>query len=98
MPPTLIVMAGLPVAGKSTVAERLSAALSQPALSVDLIAAAMWGAGIPKESTGRAPYQVARAVAAEQLRLGLSVIVDAVNAGERTRALWRSLATEQGVD
>jgi predicted kinase len=98
MPATLIVMAGLPVAGKSSVAERLSAALSLPVLAVDLIAAAMWGAGIPKESTGRGPYQVARALAAEQLRLGLSVIVDAVNAGERTRAMWRSLATEQGVD
>jgi predicted kinase len=98
MPATLIVMSGLPVAGKSTVAERLSAALSLPVLAVDLIAAAMWGAGIPKESTGTAPYQVARALAAEQLRLGLSVIVDAVNAGERTRAMWRSLATEHGVD
>jgi predicted kinase len=98
MPPTLIVMSGLPVAGKSSVAERLSAALSLPVLSVDLIAAALWGAGIPKEATGRAPYQVARALAAEQLTLGLSVIVDAVNAGERTRALWRSLAIEHGVD
>jgi predicted kinase len=98
MPHTLIVMSGLPVAGKSTVAERLSAALSLPVLAVDLVAAAMWAAGIPKESTGRAPYYVARAVAAEQLRLGLSVIVDAVNAGERTRALWRSLAAEHGVE
>jgi predicted kinase len=91
-------MTGLLVAGKSSVAERLSAALSLPVLAVDPIAAAMWGAGIPKEATSRAPYQAARAMAAEQLRLGLSVIVDAVNAGERTGALWPSLATEHGVD
>jgi predicted kinase len=101
MPQTLIVVAGLPVAGKSSVAERLSAARSLPVLSVDLIAAAMWAAGSPKASTGGAPYQVACAVAAEQLRLGLSVsvdAVDAVNAAERTRALWRALAAEHGAE
>jgi predicted kinase len=98
MQTTLIVMSGLPVAGKSTVAERLSVALSLPILAVDLIAVAMWAAGIPKESTGAAHYKVARAVAAEQLRLGLSVIIDAVNAREGARQMWRSLATEQGVE
>lgn len=92
----LILMAGMPGSGKSTVAEQLSTALSLPVLSIDPIEAAMWSAGIPKETTGVAAYTVACAVAREQLRLGLSVVVDAVNPVEAAREMWRSLAREQG--
>jgi predicted kinase len=91
----LVVLAGLPVSGKSTVAARLSTALSLPVVSVDPIEAAMWAGGVPREMTGVAAYGVARAVAAEQLKLDLSVIVDAVNPVEAAREMWRSLAREQ---
>jgi predicted kinase len=91
-------MSGLPCSGKSTVAERLSAALSLPVISVDPIEAAMWNSGIPKEMTGIAAYAVVSAVAQEQLKLGLSVIVDAVNPVEIAREMWRSLAREQGAE
>lgn len=56
----------------------------------------MWRAGIPPEMTGIAAYEVARALAEANLKLDLSVIVDAVNPVEAAREMWRSLAREQG--
>jgi len=56
-------------------------------VSVDPIAAAMWAGGIPREMTGAAAFLVMRAIAAEQLTLGLSVVVDAVNPTEAYRAM-----------
>jgi hypothetical protein len=76
----LVVMAGLPGAGKSAVAEELARALGCAVLSVDPVEAALWRAGVGKdEPTGPAAYVVAEALAAEQLALGRDVIVDAVN-------------------
>ena len=94
----LIVMAGLPGAGKSAVAEDLGRALRCAVLSVDPIEAAMWRAGVARDQpTGLAAYVVAEALAAEQLALGLDVIVDAVNDVEAARGQWRSLAARVGV-
>ena len=92
--PTLIVLSGLPGSGKSTVAEGLSRTLSIPLFSVDPIEAAMWRGGLSKDQTGIAAYDVAIALADEHLRLGHSVIVDAVNPIEAPRAAWRSLAAK----
>ncbi|WP_291862708.1 ATP-binding protein [Bradyrhizobium sp.] len=88
----LIVLSGLPGSGKSTLAESLSRTLSMPVFSVDPIEAAMWQGGLSKQSTGIAAYDVAVALADEHLRLGHSVIVDAVNPVEAPRAAWRNLA------
>jgi predicted kinase len=90
----LIVLAGLPGSGKSTLAEGLSRRLSMPVFSVDPIEAAMWRGGLAKDQTGIAAYDVAVTLAGEQLRLGHSVIVDAVNPVEAPRAAWRSLAAK----
>ena len=92
--PTLIVLSGLPGSGKSTVAEGLSRALSIPLFSIDPIEAAMWRGGLSKDQTGIAAYDVAIALADEHLRLGHSVIIDAVNPIEAPRAAWRSLAAK----
>ena len=91
----LIVLSGLPGSGKSTVAEGLSRILSFPVFSVDPIEAAMWRSGLPKHSTGIAAYDVAISLADEHLRLGHSVIVDAVNPVEAPRAAWRNLAAKR---
>ena len=91
----LIVTAGLPGSGKSAVAEGLSKALGAPLLSIDPIEAAMWRAGIPNNLTGIAAYEIAAAVAEENLMLGLTVIVDAVNPVEAARATWVRLAERQ---
>ncbi|MCF2526967.1 AAA family ATPase [Yinghuangia soli] len=94
----LIAMAGLPGAGKSTVAKALGRELMVPVVSVDPIEAAMWRAGVDRgQPTGLAAYFVAEAVAAEALGLGQTVVVDAVNAVEEAREHWRSLADRYGV-
>lgn len=94
----LIVMAGLPGAGKSSVAEVLARKLAVPVVAVDPIEAAMWRAGVSRgQPTGLAAYVVAEAVASGVLALGQTVIVDAVNAVEAARGQWRSLAVRHGV-
>lgn len=92
MQQTLIVMAGLPGSGKSTLAENLAKALKLPYLTVDPIEAALVRAGTPIERVGSEGYDIMCALAAENLQLGHSVIVDAVNAVEEARAMWRKLA------
>jgi predicted kinase len=94
----LIAMAGLPGAGKSSVAEGLGRALSAPVVSVDPIEAALRRAGVTSgQPTGLAAYLAAEAVADGVLALGQSVIVDAVNAVEAARGQWRALAARYGV-
>jgi predicted kinase len=90
----LIVLSGLPGSGKSTLAEGISRHFSIPLLPVDPIEAAMWRGGLAKAETGIAAYEVAIALGDEHLRLGHSVIVDAVNPVEAPRAAWRNLAAK----
>ncbi len=91
----LIVMAGLPASGKSTLAERIAGELRCAILSVDPIESALWRAGIDRDQpTGLAAYVVAEDLAREQIRIGGDVIVDAVNDAELARNQWRSLAAE----
>jgi predicted kinase len=94
----LIVLSGLPGSGKSTLAESLSRTLSLPVFSIDPIEAAMWQNGLARESTGIAAYGVALTLADEHLRLGHSVIVDAVNPVAAPRAAWRNLAAKHRAD
>ena len=91
-PPTLIVLSGLPGSGKSTLALDLSLALAITIFSVDPIEAEMVRAGLAKAQTGIAAYEVAQSLADEHLKLGHSVIIDAVNPVEAPRAIWRKLA------
>ena len=96
--PQLIVMSGLPGSGKSVIAERLAEQLKLPVLSVDPIESAIIQAGIERSfETGVAAYLVAEALASEQLKLGNSVIIDAVNAEEEGKDVWRGLAKKYGL-
>ena len=73
---TLIVMRGYPGTGKSTIARALAAALHAPLIDRDVIrqkAVDILG-DIP--GVGRFSYELMFALAREQLRLGLSVVVD----------------------
>lgn len=98
MSPLLIAMAGLPGVGKSALAEAVASRLPATILSVDPVEAAMWRSGIdPEQPTGLAAYVVADTLAREQLRLGMSVVVDAANYVEPGRQMWRELAAECGV-
>lgn len=96
--PHLIVLSGLPGSGKSTIAELLAKRLRLPYFSVDPIESAIVSAGIARSfETGLAAYLVAATLAEEQLKLGNSVIVDAVNAEEEGKDVWRALAKRHGV-
>jgi predicted kinase len=89
----LIAMAGLPGAGKSTIAEILAHRLGFPLISVDPIESAILSAGIDSDQpTGLAAYLVADAIADAALTNGVSIIVDAVNAVNPAREQWVELA------
>lgn len=95
----LIVVAGLPGAGKSTLSLDLGRALGCAVLGVDQAEAAMWRAGVSKSGpTHHGAYLVVGALAAEQLALGHHVIVDAVNGPEEARAQWRDLAAQMNAE
>jgi predicted kinase len=94
----LIILTGLPGSGKSTLAEGLSRALLMPVFSVDPIEAAMWRSGLARDQTGITAYEVAVTLADENLRLGHSVVIDAVNPVEAPRAAWRNLAAKHRAD
>lgn len=79
-------------------ADGLAGALNAPVFSVDPIEAAMWVSGLPKAETGIAAYNVAQALASENLKPGRTVIVDAVNPVDAARQMWRDLAEQQSVD
>lgn len=93
----LVVTAGLPAAGKSTIAEVVGNRLGLPVLSVDPIESAILSAGIDaSQPTGLAAYLVAEAMAEGVLANGGGVVIDAVNAVEPARDQWVKLAARQG--
>jgi predicted kinase len=88
-------MMGLPGTGKSAIAEGVARAISAPVFSVDPIEAAMIRTGIRREhGSGYAAYEIALTLARSQLTLGQSAVIDAVNAIEVARRMWRDLASE----
>jgi predicted kinase len=89
----LVVMTGLPGSGKSAVADAVGETLRVPVLSVDPVEAAMYRAGIDSaQPIGLAAYVVVEAVASDILALRQDVVIDAVNAVEPARQMWRDLA------
>jgi predicted kinase len=89
----LIVISGLPGSGKSAVAEGLAVALAVPLFAVDPIESAIIESGLQRSfETGLAAYLVAETLAGEQLKCGLSAIIDAVSAVQEARDMWHNLA------
>ena len=89
----LIVISGLPGTGKTTVGEAVARERGAVWLSVDEVEDALLRVGLPPDrTTGVAAYEAAGAAAAENLRLGHVVIVDAVNDSEFARDTWRRAA------
>ena len=88
----LIVFAGLPGVGKTTLARGLAAQLRAVHLRIDSIEQALANCSLQISPAGDAGYCVGYAVAGENLRLGLTVVADSVNPVELTRSAWRDTA------
>ena len=89
----LIVLAGLPGVGKTTIARELAPRLVAVHLRIDTIEIAIRRsashATVPMDDAG---YQVGYAVAEDNLRLGHTVIADSVNPWPETRDAWLAVA------
>jgi predicted kinase len=88
----LAVFAGLPGTGKSTLAVRVGAALPGALLAVDTVDHVLHSYQVTENRPGYTAYGVVAALAAVQLGLGQSVVVDAVNPIRAAREIWADLA------
>lgn len=93
----LIVLAGLPGVGKTSIARELARLLSAVHVRIDSIEQAIRESGIAVASVDDAGYRVGYAVAEDNLRLGHTVIADSVNPLPMTRHGWLSVATRAAV-
>jgi predicted kinase len=94
--PVLVVLAGQPGTGKTTLGRKLSAALQAAYLRIDAIETAVIRCGLAHTPLGPVGYAVAHEVAASTLSTGASVVADAVNPVPEARHGWRDLASRTG--
>ncbi len=94
----LIILGGLAGSGKSTVAQALARRLSACYLRVDTIEQAIRATAplAGGQDVGASGYVTLARLAADNLRLGQTVIADSVNPLEITRSAFRAVATSAG--
>lgn len=94
----LIILAGLPGVGKTTIAREIAPRLVAVHLRIDSIESAIRRStrhsSVPMDDAG---YLVGYAVAEDNLRLGHTVIADCVNPWPETRSAWLAVAERAGV-
>ncbi|MHA6846114.1 AAA family ATPase [Ralstonia syzygii] len=93
----LIAFGGLPGTGKTTVAQTLARELAAVYLRIDTLEQAFIRSASGRADIGPGGYLAGYAVAADNLRLGLTVVADSVNSLQVTRSAWRNVALEAGV-
>ena len=94
----LIIFAGLPGVGKTSIARALAQRLQAVFLRIDTIEQVLTDAGaddVVRADPGLG-YLIAYALAADNLALGRSVVADSVNAISITRQAWRTVAETAG--
>ncbi|WP_165191656.1 AAA family ATPase [Caulobacter soli] len=92
----LIVFAGLPASGKSTIARKLAAQTGAFWLRIDAMDQAIWASGTAPTDLRDWTYRAAQALAADNLALGHDVIADCVNDWQEARDGWRAAASRVG--
>lgn len=94
--PILYIFAGLPGAGKSTLAQSILQHVNAVYLRIDTIEQALRDlCEFDVEGEG---YRLAYRIAADHLRLGISVIADSCNPIELTRREWEDVAATENAD
>lgn len=94
----LIIMAGLPASGKSTLARELAGRIGATWLRIDSLEQAILNARPEIEDLADTGYRVGYALSEDNLRLGRTVVAESVNPLEITRAAWRDAAIRAGCD
>src|ERR1700684_1574450 len=84
----LIILGGLPATGKTTIARELAHRLGAVHVRIDSIEAAILDSGVISSPINDAGYRVGNAVAADNLRIGRTVIADSVNPIPLSRGAW----------
>lgn len=92
MKATLYVLSGLPGTGKTSLSQRLARRFEAAYLRIDTIEQSLRDlCGIAVQEEG---YRLAYRVAADNLRVGVSVVADSCNPVELTRNAWETVARE----
>jgi predicted kinase len=94
----LIVMAGLPGVGKSTIARELARRTGACWLRIDSMDQAVWASGTAPSDLRDWTYRAAQAVAQDNLALGRDIIADCVNDVQEARDGWQGVARQTGSD
>jgi predicted kinase len=91
----LYVFSGLPGVGKTTLSQQLARRIEAVYLRIDTVEQALRDlCGIVVHGEG---YELAYRVAADNLRLGVSVVSDSCNPIELTRSQWEKIAADTEV-
>jgi predicted kinase len=93
----LIIFGGLPGVGKTAVAQELARQLGAVHIRIDSIEQAILDSGIVTSALNEAGYRVGYAVAADNLRVGRTVIADSVNPLAISRDAWVEVASRAQV-
>ena len=92
----LIVFAGLPASGKSTIAQQVAARTGAVWLRIDAMDQAIWASGTAPADLRDWTYRAAQALAVDNLALGREVIADCVNDCQAARDGWQAAAARVG--